>query len=96
MLEHEEKIKEQAHQEIMKLPVHQIFYQQTGVLDRSSFFSMKGEFEGWAVPRLMEQLMIMMDEIDPKIYSDTLSLLIGEQKESDETGMSTGFEARIR
>ena len=46
---------------------------------------MKGEFEGWAVPRLLGQLMLMMDEVDPKVYSDTLTLLIGEQKESEET-----------
>jgi hypothetical protein len=36
------------------------------------------------LPKLLEIESIIMDEIDPKQYRDTFSLMVGQTKDSDE------------
>jgi len=58
------------------------FFVQTSAIGKNSFRKLKGEFEKWAMKPLYEIVNVIVDEIDPKVYHETLSLIVERTKVS--------------
>ena len=68
--------------EISHLPEWGGFFEKTSALSNKSFYSLRAEFEGWALPTMMEILTKITEEIDPEVYRDTLGLMtVGEPQD---------------
>ncbi len=81
-----QEIQKKVVEEINKQPTHKQFYQHTSAVSRGSYFSLVGEFQIWALRKLLEVQTILMDEVDPKVYQDTLSIFtVREEKPVNES-----------
>ena len=60
------------------------FFIKCSAIGRSSFFSLRGEFESWALPIMLNALSSITEEIDPEVYKDMLSQM--KDNEPEEKG----------
>jgi hypothetical protein len=79
--DYQEEVIDKIKEEINSMPQHEKFFQMTGALGRNSFYRLKAEFEGWAVPIVLEAMATMVDGIDPRVYSETLATMYGQDTE---------------
>lgn len=82
--EEAQKVRKEILEAFQKMPPHENFFERCNAIARGSFYSLKGEFSQWALSRLMEVENIIMNEVDPTIYRDTLSLMVGKTEETEE------------
>jgi len=76
-----EGLVDKVEKDLDELPEWQGFYERTSALGKRSFFVLQGEFTGWALPKLLETQATISDEIDPKIWSETLSAVSKAERE---------------
>lgn len=93
-LEEQEKKWQQVHEEILKMPPHETFYQKTGALSRQSFFQLRGEFEKWALINLAEVQDKIAQEIDPNVYTQMLQLMRKKEEEQRERPVESSMDSR--
>ena len=80
-----EDLADKVEKDLDELPEWQRFYEIASALGKRNFYVLQGEFTGWALPKLLETQAALSDEIDPKIWSETLSAVSkSEQKENIE------------
>lgn len=82
-LDKRDTLRELVHGEIRKMPQNQQFFERTAALDRNSFFQLKGEFERWAVTKLLPIETVIAEQIDPRVYGEVAALMMG-QKEGEQ------------
>ena len=68
------------HEEIQKLPSHELFFLKTTALVPQSFYALQGGFTNWSLKQLLDIQAILSDEIDPKVWSEAL----GQSRELEE------------
>jgi hypothetical protein len=77
-----ESERKRINDEISHLSEWEGFFEKTSAFSKESFYSLRAEFEGWALPTMMKILTKITEEIDPEVYRDTLGLMtVGEPQD---------------
>jgi len=83
-LEAQEKLRDRLGEQIERLPPYRAFFEKTSALSRQSFYALRGEFERWALPRLLEVQASLAEELDPSILREALFSGATKEKEAEE------------
>jgi len=71
-LEAQEKMRSKLNEQIEQLPPYRAFFEKTSALSRQSFYALRGEFEKWALPRLLEVQATLAEEMDPQVLKEAM------------------------
>jgi hypothetical protein len=78
--ERSEEIRQEIHDEILKMPRHESFFIQTSVLCKHSFTALKGNFAQWALPQALTIQTELAKQVHGKVYSEVFRMMFGKEK----------------
>lgn len=79
-----EEVRKKVHKELSEMPKWKGFFEMSSALSRNSFFILKGEFEGWALNRLLEVQSKIAEEVDPSVYMEMLDMMLRSRGRQNE------------
>jgi len=79
-----EGLVDKVEKDLDELPEWQRFYEIASALGKRIFYVLQGEFTSWALLKLLKTQATLSDEIDPKIWSETLSAVSKDERKDVE------------
>jgi len=88
-IEFNEELCNAIYKEIEEMSPSKAFFEFTSALTRNSFFALKAEFEKWSLINLMGVAATIAEEINPKVWKETLQFA-SKETEGVEQVLGTG------